>query len=80
MTRVDDETLSLHLEVALATAPSSLLDGLADTDWRRRQAAVGEIARQLVDRLRCFEIRTDQSDARLKGQQSLFPADMGPMG
>lgn len=80
MTRVDDETLSLHLEVALATAPPSLLDDLADTDWRRRHAAAGEIARQLVDRLRCFEIQTDQGDARSMGQQSLFPADMGPMG
>ena len=54
MSRVDDEALALHLEVALSTAAPSLLDDLADTDWRRRQTAAGEIARQLVDRLRCF--------------------------
>ena len=80
MARVEDETLSLHLEVAMATAPTSLLYGLVDTDWRRRQVAVGEIARQLVDRLRCFDIRTEQCDTRIFPQPMLFPSDMGPLG
>src|SRR3546814_19497090 len=56
MSRVDDDTLALHLEVALSTAMPSLLDRLADPDRHRRNLAVGEIARQLVDRLRCFDI------------------------
>jgi len=80
MPRVDDEALALHLEVALSTAAPSLLDGLADTDWRRRQAAAGEMARQLVDRLRCFDIQTEESETRIFRHPSLFPADMGPMG
>lgn len=78
MARVDDDTLSLHLEVALATAPPALLDSLSDPDRRRRHAAVGEIARQLVERLRCFEIQAEQ--ARVSCHPSLFPSDMGPMG
>lgn len=80
MNRVDDDTLSLHLEVALSTAPPSLLDGLADRDWRRRHVTVGEIARQLADRLRCFDIRTEQGEARMHRQPSLFPSDMRPIG
>src|SRR3546814_6494995 len=32
MSRVDDDTLALHLEVALSTAMPSLLDRLADPD------------------------------------------------
>ncbi|WP_260581990.1 hypothetical protein [Sphingopyxis sp. PET50] len=80
MFRVDDDTLSLHLEVGLATAPPSLLNDLADGDWRRRQAAADEIARQLVERLRCFDIRTDQGETRLSHQAMLFPPDMEPLG
>ena len=78
MSRVDDPTLSLHLEVALSTAPPALLDGLTDSDRRRRHAAVGEIVRQLVDRLRCFDIRTEQENAPFH-HPSLF-SDIGPLG
>lgn len=56
LSRVDGDTLSLHLEVALSTAPPSLLDRLTDADRHRRHSAVSEIAWQLVDRLRCFDI------------------------
>ncbi|KHK91885.1 hypothetical protein [Novosphingobium malaysiense] len=80
MLRVDDEILSLHLEVALATAAPSLLIGLSDSDRRRRHMAIGEIARQLVERLRCFDITSDPSDSRIHGHPSLFPQDLGPMG
>ncbi|MGV7120364.1 hypothetical protein [Sphingopyxis sp. 550A] len=80
MSRVDDETLSLHLEVALSTAPPALLDGLTDSDRRRRHAAVGQIARQLVDRLRCFEIRSDDDAGPVGAQACLFPNDLGPIG
>jgi len=73
MTRVDDDTLSLHLEVGLATASPSLLNDLAEGDWRQRQAAVGEIARQLVDRLRCFDIQSDFREDRISSRPMLFP-------
>ena len=78
LSRVDDDTLSLHLEVAIATAAPSVLDGLGDPDRRRREAAVGEIVRQLVDRLRCFDIRTEQENAPFH-HPSLF-SDIGPLG
>jgi hypothetical protein len=80
MTRVDDSTLSLHLEVALATAAPSVLDALADPDRRRRHAAVGEIARQLVERLRCFDIRSDREGDGRGRHPTLFPNDLGPIG
>ncbi len=76
--RVDDDTLSLHLEVALSTAPPSLLGGLADSDGRKRHAAIGEIARTLVDRLRCFDILADGSEPRVSRHPSLF-TDLGPL-
>lgn len=80
LSRVDDDTLSLHLEVALSTAAPSLLDGLTDSDRYRRHAAIGEIVRHLVERLRCFDIRSEQGDGRMSRQASLFPADMEPLG
>src|SRR3546814_18200904 len=41
MSRVDDDTLALHLEVALSTALPSLLDRLPDPDRHRPPLAVG---------------------------------------
>lgn len=79
MSRVDDDILSLHLEVALATTPPTLLDGLTDSDRRRRHAAVGQIARRLVDRLRCFDIQGEDAVMRPAHHPSLF-ADIGPLG
>jgi len=79
MTRIDDDILCIHLEVALTGAPPSLLDGLTDPDRRRRHVSVGEIARHLVERLRCFDIRTEQGVTRMLEQPSLFPNDIGPI-
>lgn len=78
--RVDDHALTLHLEVALATAAPSLLDGLGDSDRWRRQLAIGEIARQLVERLKCFDISSVDAGMRAEPQPSLFPQDLGPIG
>ena len=80
LSRVDDDTLSLHLEVALSTAPPSLLNGLTDADGHRRYAAIGEVVRQLVERLRFFDIRTEEQHRRHGEQALLFPHDLGPMG
>lgn len=57
MARLGDDSLALHLEVALSGAASGLLDNLTAPDRRQRHATVGEFARQLVERLRCFAIR-----------------------
>lgn len=80
MFRVDDETLAVHLEVALATAPPSLLDRLGDSDGHRRNVAVGKIARQLVDRLRCFDILSEDAAFSHNEHPTLFPQDLGPIG
>jgi hypothetical protein len=79
MIRVADDMLALHLEVALATASPALLNSLADCDRRRRHAAIGEIARQLVERLRCFDIRSEDAFAG-NPHPALFPDDPRPMG
>lgn len=77
--RVDADTLSLHLEVALSTASPSLLDCLTNSDPHRRHAAVGEIVRQLVERLRCFDIRGEETFRRYEAKPCLFH-DLGPIG
>ncbi|WP_148276583.1 hypothetical protein [Sphingobium sp. SYK-6] len=80
MTRVDDDMLSLHLEMALCSAVPSLLDSLTDSDGRRRHAAVGEIVRQLLERLHFFDIRAERDETGVSGQLLLFPPDMRPLG
>lgn len=78
MTRIDEDTLSLHLEVALTGAAPTLLGDLAASDRRRRQAAASDMARHLAERLRCFEIRGEEARPQ-RHQPSLFPHDPGPI-
>jgi hypothetical protein len=80
MTRIDDDTLALHLEVALAGAAASLLDDLAAPDWRRRRAAAADMAQHLVQRLGCFDIRCREDGIASGRQPSLLPGDLGPLG
>lgn len=80
MSRVDDDILSLHLEVALSTTPPALLGDLTDADRRRRHAAANQVARNLAERLRCFDIRGDESGRAPAAQAYLFPDDLGPIG
>lgn len=80
MTRLDEESLSLHLEVALAGAAPELLGDLADADRRRRSIAVADIARHLAERLRCFDIRCEETGTRFQSHPSLFPDYLGPIG
>lgn len=80
MTRLDEESLSLHLEVALAGAAPELLKGLADSDHYRRSAAASDVARHLAERLRCFEFLCEEGSARPQAHPTLFPEDVGPIG
>lgn len=80
MTRIDEDALSLHLEVALSGAAPAMLDGLADPDRRRRHVAVAGLARHLMQRLRCFDIESADQAMRPDRQPSLFPPDLGPLG
>jgi hypothetical protein len=80
MTRIDNDILSTHIEVALAGAAPELLDDLADADRVRRRIAVVRIAHHLAERLRCFDIRSSELDGDGRAQPSLFPQDLGPIG
>jgi hypothetical protein len=80
MSRVDDDSLSLHLEVALSTTSPALLGGLIDADHHCRHAAASQVARELADRLRCFDIRSDDGARVSASQAYLFPDDLGPIG
>jgi hypothetical protein len=80
MARIDEEALSLHLEVALAGTAPRLLDDLSNADRYRRSAAVANVARQLAERLRCFDIQFDEPGSGPSVQPSLFPSDLGPLG
>jgi hypothetical protein len=78
--RIDEDTLSLHLEVALTGAASALLDGLAHPDRYRRSTAAADVARHLAERMRCFDIRCAEAPMRTASHPSLFPDDLGPIG
>ena len=71
MTRLDDDALALHLEVAIAVASPSLLSDLAARDRHRRSAAVSTLAQHLARRLRCFDIAMEESPS-FPGHPSLF--------
>ena len=80
MVRIDEESLSLHLEVALAGAAPELLGDLVDADRQRRNMAVADVARHLAERLRCFDIRCEELGSPIPAHPSLFPQDLGPIG
>lgn len=79
MTRIDVDTLSHHLEVAIAGAAPTLLNSLADADRCRRHSAVANLARYLSERLGCFDIQGEDIIMRPDRQPTLF-ADLGPLG
>lgn len=78
--RIDEDTLSLHLEVALTGAAPSLLEGLVHPDRYRCGAAATDVARHLAERLRCFDIRCAEAPMCTLSHPSLFPDDLGPIG
>lgn len=79
MTRIDEDSLALHLEVALTGTAPELLGNLADADRRQRSIAVADIARHLAERLRCFEFLYNEPVVSIESQPSLFPDDLGPL-
>lgn len=60
MTRLDDDTLAHHFEVALSSASPSALAELQHADRYRRMAAVSTLSRYLTERMRCFEVVAEQ--------------------
>ncbi len=79
MTRIDEDTLSHHIEVALAGAAPSLLEGLGDVDRQKRYGAISSIARHLAERMRGFDIMSGDIAFTASHHPSLFPDDLGPI-
>ena len=72
MTRIDQNALATHIEVALTCAPLDTLSALQDTDSQRRRRATLSLAQHLADRLGCFEITDDGLGGDGAQQASLF--------
>jgi len=71
MNRVAEQTLSLHVELALACAAPAVLSDISHVDGHRRRMAVTRLAEHISARMSCFEIQLDeQLDA---GPLPLFP-------
>ncbi len=70
MQRIDPETLAIHLEVALATAPQRTLDSFRSTEYDPR--ATAELARHLADRLSGLEFSIGDDWVSPEAQHSLF--------
>jgi hypothetical protein len=79
MSRIADDVLLTHLEVALAVAPEPTLAGLNADDPHEQRSARVDLARHLVERMRGFVI---EGDGYTSGgiQPCLFPGDLAPIG
>ena len=72
MTRIHQDTLAIHLEVALSCAPVDTLAALQDADGQLRRRATYTLAQHLADRLGCFDITGDGIGEDMEKQASLF--------
>jgi hypothetical protein len=73
MPRLDAESLAIHLEVALATAPRQTLDRFRSSD-RCHSPATTDLARYLADRMAGLEL-PGEDQAVAEGQPSLFDGE-----
>jgi hypothetical protein len=71
MQRLDPETLAIHLEVALATAPQRTLDDFRSAE-RYHPTATANLARHLADRLAGLEFSIGADWVDPGSQPSLF--------
>ena len=71
MQRLDPESLAIHLEVALATAPKRTLDNFRSADHYHPRATA-ELARHLADRLAGLEFSVGDDWVSPEAQHSLF--------
>lgn len=71
MQRLDPETLAIHLEVALATAPQRTLDNFRSAE-RYHPRATADLARHLAERLAGLESSIGDNWVDLAEQHSLF--------
>ena len=71
MQRLDPETLAMHLEVALATAPQRTLDDFRSAE-QYHPRATARLARHLADRLAGLEFSIGDDWVDPEAQRSLF--------
>lgn len=79
MSRIADEILFTHIEVALAVASEATLVGLGADDPRTQSNARVDLARHLVERMQGLKIEGEGNASR-SSQSTLFPGDFSPMG
>lgn len=79
MSRITDDILLTHLEVALAVAPEAMLVRLSADDPRAQRNARVDLARHLVERMQRFAIECE-ANGNMSVQPCLFPGDLAPMG
>ncbi len=79
MTRIADEILFTHIEVAIAIASEATLVGLGADDPRTQRNSRVDLARHLVERMQGLEIEGEGNAGR-SSQPTLFPGDLSPMG
>lgn len=71
MQRLDPETLAIHLEVALATAPQRTLDDFRSAEGYHARATA-DLARHLADRLAGLDFSIGNNWVDPEAQRSLF--------
>lgn len=79
MSRIADEILFTHIEVALAVASEATLVGLGADDPRTQRNARVDLTRYLVERMQVLEIEGEGNGGR-SSQPTLFPGDLSPIG
>lgn len=79
MSRIADEILFTHIEVAIAIASEATLVGLGADDPRTQRNARVDLARHLVERMQGLEFEGEGNAGR-SSQPTLFPGDLSPMG
>lgn len=78
MPRITPDSLTVHIELALASAPVETLAALCAVDRRHRSTATASLANHVAARLGCFDVRFE-SDTMPVPQAGLFPDDLSPM-
>ena len=78
MSRITADTLAVHIELALASAPVETLAALCAVERTQRSLATTELASHVAARLDCFDVRFDRNVTPVP-QAGLFPDDLSPM-
>lgn len=71
MQRLDPETLAIHIEVALATAPQRTLDNFRSAE-RYHPRATADLAKHLAERLAGLDVSIGDAWVDPEAQRSLF--------